>query len=63
MIIANFPFRKIGKTELGEISRPYAEIHLFSQKRNKWIPIEVIVDTGADYTKIVAHKTLVMIRK
>jgi predicted aspartyl protease len=50
MQIATFPFKKIGKTELGIIFRPYAEIHVFSIKRNSWIPVEVIVDTGADYT-------------
>ena len=52
MIIARFPFKKIGKTELGEIFRPYAEVYLFSKKRKRWIPIEMIVDTGADYTML-----------
>lgn len=52
MVIAKFPFKKIGKTELGEIFRPYGKVFLFSEKRNKWIPIEMLVDTGADYTML-----------
>ena len=52
MLIAQFPFKKIGETELGKIFRPYAEISLFSERRKKWIPIELIVDTGADYTML-----------
>lgn len=48
--IASFPFTFIGKTLLGIIYRPYAIIHAYSKIRNKWQPIEVIIDTGADYT-------------
>jgi len=50
MKIANFTFKRIGKTKLGEIFRPYAFVSIFSEKRNEWIPMEMIVDTGADYT-------------
>jgi hypothetical protein len=49
MQIANFPFRKIGKEYLGTIWRPYATI-LTKGKNKKWLPIEMIVDAGADYT-------------
>lgn len=52
MKIADFPFKRIGKTKLGEIFRPYASVLIFSEKRNEWIPMEMIVDTGADYTML-----------
>ena len=49
MEIAKFPFRKIGKEYLGTIWRPYAIVLILS-KNNEWVPVEMIVDTGADYT-------------
>jgi hypothetical protein len=48
--IVSFPFTFIGKTKLGKIYRPYAIVHLFSKVRNKWQPLEMIIDTGADYS-------------
>ena len=50
MEIARFPFKRIGRSEMGVIFRPYAQIQMFSSRRHSWIPVEVIVDTGADYT-------------
>ena len=50
MLNARFPFTKVGKTYLGTIYRPYAKIKLSSEKVDEWIPVEVVVDTGADYT-------------
>lgn len=44
-----FPFTFIGKTKLGKIFRPYAIVEIFSSKRNKWQPVEMVIDTGADY--------------
>lgn len=52
MLIGKFSFKRIGITDLGEIFRPYAEILVFSKKRNEWFPIEMVVDTGADYTML-----------
>ena len=49
MEIAKFPFKKIGREYLGIIWRPYA-IVLIQGKNKEWYPIEMIVDTGADYT-------------
>jgi len=49
MEIAKFPFRKIGKEYLGTIWRPYAIVLILS-KNNEWVPVEMMVDTGADYT-------------
>lgn len=48
--IASFPFTFIGNTRLGKIYRPYAIVSLFSKIRNKWQPIEMIIDSGADYS-------------
>lgn len=51
-IIANFPFKKIGKTDLGIVYRPFINALVFSSQREKWIPIEMLADTGADYTML-----------
>lgn len=48
--IAAFPFSFVGETKLGKIYRPYAIIQAYSKIRNKWQPVEMIIDTGADYT-------------
>lgn len=45
-----FPFKKVGETSLGMIWRPFIQIMAFSKLKQIWIPIEVLVDTGADYT-------------
>ncbi len=45
-----FPFTKVGKTYLGKVYRPYAKVEIGSKKIDDWIPIEAVVDTGADYT-------------
>jgi len=50
MEIARVPFVKIGKGPLGEIFRPYARVLIFIKKRKKWLPANMVVDTGADYT-------------
>lgn len=46
----SFPFQYRGEGYLGRIYRPYAQVTLSSDKIDEWIPIELIVDTGADYT-------------
>lgn len=48
--IASFPFTFIGKTPLGKIYRPYAIVLVYSKIRNKWQPLEMVIDTGADYS-------------
>lgn len=50
MEIAKFSFTKIGKGPLGEIYRPYAKVLLFSEKKKEWLPVKMVVDSGADYT-------------
>lgn len=48
--IASFPFTFIGKTNLGKIYRPYAIVLAYSKARSKWQPLEMVIDTGADYS-------------
>lgn len=48
--VISFPFSFIGKTYFGEIYRPYAIVNVYSKLRNKWQPLEMVIDTGADYT-------------
>lgn len=50
MRIAQFPFTKIGKGPLGEIFLPYAKVLIFAKKKKIWLPANMIVDSGADYT-------------
>lgn len=48
--IASFPFTFIGNTKLGKVYRPYALVYAYSKQRKKWQPLEMIIDSGADYT-------------
>lgn len=50
MKILSSPFSFRGKSYLGEIYRPYVEFLISSDKVDEWIPIEMVVDTGADYS-------------
>lgn len=44
------PFTYIGKTKLGKIFRPYIMISAYSKQKKEWQQIEMVIDTGADYT-------------
>lgn len=48
IISSRFSFR--GRGFLGKIYRPYLQILITSDKIDEWIPIEMVVDTGADYS-------------
>lgn len=50
MKIISSPFSFRGDRYLGKIYRPYIQILISSNKINEWIPTEMVVDTGADYT-------------
>lgn len=50
MRILSSPFSFRGESFLGKIYRPYAQFLISSDKINEWIPIEMIIDTGADYS-------------
>jgi len=44
-----FPYQKEKSNLLGIIHRPMASVS-FQSKNNKWVPVRMIVDSGADYT-------------
>lgn len=48
--IASFPFTFIDNSKLGKIYRPYVSVSVFSKLRNKWQPVEMVIDSGADYS-------------
>lgn len=50
MKLVSSPFKLRGKSFLGKIYRPYIEILITSKNIDEWIPVEVLIDTGADYT-------------
>ena len=50
MRILSSPFSFRGSGYLGNIYRPYVKILITSDKIDEWIPTEMIVDTGADYS-------------
>ncbi|MCX6841513.1 MAG: aspartyl protease family protein [candidate division WOR-3 bacterium] len=53
MVVARFPFRRIGREYLGTIQRPYATV-LLQGKSRQWVSVEMVVDSGADYTLLPA---------
>ena len=50
MKILSSPFSFRGNSHLGNIYRPYVQLLISSDKIDEWIPVEMIVDTGADYS-------------
>lgn len=50
MKIVSTPFSFRGSGYLGKVYRPYLQALFTSSRIDEWIPIEVVVDTGADYT-------------
>lgn len=52
MQIIKSHFKNIGKTKLGVIWRPFINVSLLSKKKQEWWPIEMLVDSGADYTML-----------
>lgn len=50
MKILSSPFDFRGSNYLGNIYRPYIQLLISSDKIDEWIPVEMIVDTGADYS-------------
>lgn len=45
-----FPFKEYNSGIFGKIKRPVAQVQFQHQKDQTWQPIEMLVDTGADYT-------------
>lgn len=50
MRLISTPFTFKGESHLGKIYRPYVRVLITSKNIEEWIPIEMIVDSGADYT-------------
>lgn len=50
MKILSTPFSFRGESYLGKIYRPNIQLSIGSNKIDEFIPLEMIVDTGADYT-------------
>lgn len=49
-MVLKFPFRVEKSSILGIIHRPVAKVLFWSKKNMRWIAVQMIVDTGADYT-------------
>lgn len=50
MRLISAPFTFKGEGILGKIYRPYITVLITSKNIDEWVPIEMIVDSGADYT-------------
>ena len=50
MQLIKSPFAFIGRTKLGKIYRPYIIVSFYSKLIDRWLPVEMVVDSGADYT-------------
>lgn len=47
---SKFKFKEFNSGVFGKIRRPVAQVQFQHQKDKSWQPIEMIIDTGADYT-------------
>ena len=50
MSVAEFKYQPVRVVHLGKIYRPYALVEFLIVGGGLWVPIEMVVDTGADYT-------------
>lgn len=50
MALARFRFHEIRSPLFDVIYRPYALVYIGDKERKRWVPVEMVVDTGADYT-------------
>lgn len=46
----SFPFEEQETGIFGKIRRPVADVNFWSKSLNDWVPVRMIVDSGADYT-------------
>ena len=46
----NFPFKKEESKLFGSIYTPIIKVKLWSDLSNSWLEVEMVIDTGADYT-------------
>lgn len=45
-----FPFEEQKTSIFGVIKRPVADVNFWSITLKRWVPVRMVVDTGADYT-------------
>lgn len=45
-----FPFEEQETKIFDKMKRPVAEVLFWSEKLQNWVPVKMVVDTGADYT-------------
>lgn len=45
-----FKFKEYNSGIFGKIKRPVAQVQFQNQKDHSWQPIEMLIDTGADYS-------------
>ena len=50
-----FDYEKHSSPIFGDVYRPVAQVYFFSQQKNRWYEVWMIVDTGADYTLLPKH--------
>jgi predicted aspartyl protease len=50
MKLISAPFSFKGQGYLGKIYRPYITLLVTSKYIDEWLPLEMVVDSGADYT-------------
>ena len=50
MALARFRFERESSAIFGQIYRPLARVELFSLKTKEWEGVDMVVDSGADYT-------------
>lgn len=50
-----FPFQARESELLGELKRPLVTVSLWSETLQKWRQVEMLVDTGADYTVLPSY--------
>lgn len=60
MSLVRFKFHQIRSKSFGLIHRPYALVHVQAKDGTHWVPVEMIVDTGADYTILPARYVTIL---
>lgn len=57
---STFPFQVRESSLLGSIRRPLITVSLWSEVLQKWHKVEMLVDTGADYTILPSYLAILL---